>query len=264
MRRAKEKDPASLDAWECAHRGWGHIQQGTRKDNEKARSFLRKAIELDPDYAEAFAWLALTHYLDIVLQTTDSVQQSIAEMQRAAQAAVERSPDSVTVQITLGWYHMVTGQRGKAIAAFERAIQVNPSNPHAYAHLGLCVALAGSSDEAIAKIQTAIRLSPRDYEMHIFFHAMGLAHFVAGRFEEAAEWSQRGVERKPTNAYHHAVVAASHAHLGRMSEAQVALEEALRLQPGLCEDSVRLTYAVAAPSFLDRLIEGLRKAGMKE
>src|SRR5712671_350839 len=65
--RAARKPPESLDAWECYHRGMWHFANVEAAENEKARGFFRRAIELDPRFAPAEAALALTYLNEITL-----------------------------------------------------------------------------------------------------------------------------------------------------------------------------------------------------
>src|SRR5262249_3084034 len=51
--RAARKPPDSLDAWESYHRGMWHFANVDAAENERARGFFRRAIELDPRFAPA-------------------------------------------------------------------------------------------------------------------------------------------------------------------------------------------------------------------
>jgi adenylate cyclase len=69
--RAVRKPPDSLDAWESYYRGMWHLAKVDATENEKARSFFRRAIELDPQFAPAAAALALTYLNEITLFRPD-------------------------------------------------------------------------------------------------------------------------------------------------------------------------------------------------
>ena len=62
MERASALEPESLDAWECAQRGFWHWMKMTRDHNAQARSFFERALELDPGLAWAIEGVAGTHY----------------------------------------------------------------------------------------------------------------------------------------------------------------------------------------------------------
>jgi adenylate cyclase len=126
------------------------------------------------------------------------------------------------------------------------------------------LAATGRPDEGIAKIETAIRLSPRDRGIWVSLQSMGLAHFAAGRYEEAADWTQRSLQHRPDAPNTHALLAATYAHLGRLDEARAESREVLRLQPDYSLAGVRLIFRGADLDFLERHIDGLRKAGLEE
>ena len=124
--------------------------------------------------------------------------------------------------------------------------------------------LAGRADDAIASAEKAIRLSPHDPYMWWFQHALGTGHFAACRYSDAAEWERKAVHRNPNAPYSQLTLAASCAHLGLVDEAREAAAEGQRLQPGASLSDMRASWAAADAGFLDRYIEGLRKAGWKD
>ena len=91
-----------------------------------------------------------------------------------------------------------------------------------------------------------------------------MAHFAAKRYEDAAEWARRSVQRRTDLALGFRCLATSYAHLGRDEEARAALQEVMRLQPGYSVAHLRLVLSSANPEFAERFIDGLRKTGLKE
>ncbi len=83
------------------------------------------------------------------------------------------------------------------------------------------------------------------------------------RFEKATFWARRSLERAP-GPLAIRTLAASYAHLDRPSEARSALEEELRLEPDLTLSKVRHQNPSTDPDYLERWLDGLRKAGLKE
>ena len=151
----------------------------------------------------------------------------------------------------------------EAIAAYERAVQLNPSSAPAHYFLGSSLALAGRPDEAIPSIETAIRLSPHDPMMPVFLGGMGLGHFAAERYDDAVEWAERSV-RADSSLFYRGLLASSYAHLGRLDEARAALEQLTRLEPDYSLANAEASFSGAVPSLLERHLDGLRKAGLKE
>ena len=245
-------------------RGWWHLNQFTKDDNAKARSFFRRAIELNPRSSGALAALAWAHVHALVFQWTDLPDQSMAEVTRAARRSVELNADSPLAHIALSMAHSLTGDRKEMVAAAERAIELNPSNSYAHAQLGHFLGWVGRADDAIAKLEKGMRLSPRDPMMWYFLYGLSVAHFSAERYEDAARWAERSLRANPRWSSSCSLLAASYGHLNELEGAQRTLEELLLLQPEASIRWARQWTSAADPHFLNRYLDGLRKAGLKE
>jgi adenylate cyclase len=262
--RALRKEPQNLDAWDSLQRGWWHAWQLTNDDNRKARSFFQRAIELDPHSSDAFSGFAFADWVAVAFRWSDSPAQSVAELNQTARRSVELDSSNALGHLALSGAYMLTGQLDEVIAAAERAIALNPSLSFAYATLGACLAIANRPDEALENAEKAIRLSPSGPMMFLSLWAAAVVHFSGRRYEQAAEWARRAVRANPKWLFGWNIVAASYAQLGRADEARRAREELLRLAPAFSISAMRQNLAAADPDYLDRLIDGLRKAGLKE
>jgi len=190
--------------------------------------------------------------------------RSIAALLEAAQDCVGLDPESARCQTALALAYHVTGKPGAEIAAFERAVQLDPSRAVAYVWLGMALALSGRPEQAIANLDLALRLSPRDPAKGMILVSTAWAHFGAERYEQALGWAGRALAHDPRGDLAYRTLAASYAQLGRVGEAQDALEEELRLDPGLSLRKVRQQNPTTDPDFLARWLDGLRKAGLPE
>jgi tetratricopeptide (TPR) repeat protein len=262
--RAARKEPENLDAWDCVYRAMWHYNKFTRDDNVTALSFAKRAAELDSQFAPAFSAIAFVHYFALMNQWTDSPARSIEELTDAARRSVALDNTNRLGQLTLGWAYVFGEQRDKAEAAFQQALQLDPSFAGGYFMLGIYLARWGRPDEAIEKLERAIRLNPQDPTTHFYFYAMAVAHFVAERYEEAVEWAQRSLQTRGDYSLALATLAASLAFLGRMDQAQATVQELLRLVPEFSLTGIKLFLPAADPDFVDRYLDGLRKAGLKE
>jgi adenylate cyclase len=160
----------------------------------------------------------------------------------------------------LGYAHSLTGEYDLAIAALERAIEINPSSAMACWALGSTLAQSGQPDVGIAMIEQAQRLSPQDPLMNEFMFSIGSAHFIAHRYEKAVEYAKKTISLKPGQPGSFRLLAAANAHLGRLGEAALALKELLRIAPGISEQHLR---SFLPQSIVDRYVDGLRLAGWK-
>ena len=119
---------------------------------------------------------------------------------------------------------MMERRTEESIAAFRRAVDLNPSSATAHCYLSHGLAFAGKDREAIAHGEDAIRLSPLDPEMAMFLGAIAVAHYTAGRYAEAVRCILRILALRPGFQGAQRMRCASLAQVGRIDEARSFLE----------------------------------------
>lgn len=263
VRHAKQKPAENLDAWDYVQRGRWHWWRAKKEDNSEARRFFEKALKVDSKYVPALAILASTHLMDVFFGWSQAPMQSITKAKELAELALSLDQSDPWVYCIMGLNYFALKEPDKAIAQFNKAIDLNPSFALAHAYLSLQLAFGGKPEAAIAEANKAILLSPRDPELYHFFVAIGVAHFVAGRYSEAVEWAKKTIQENPNIPSGHRLLATSYGQLDQIKEAREALEGALQLTPNLTIELVRNTINFSIIAHQDRYVEGLRKAGLK-
>ena len=264
MKRAQRKDVRNLDVWDYIMRASSHHGRYTKKDTTEAQRLLRKAIELDPMSPEAFCLLAFTHLMQVQFGWSESRAKSIKEAEKAAQGAVAIDDRDAWAHTALGLVDLISKRYDDAVGRLEKAIDLNPNLANAYGALGQALALAGEYEAAVTHINKAIRLSPHDPFVPYWFGHLGMAAFADEHYEDARYWGRKTIQQNPMFPGGHRLMAASCAQLGRMQEAANELKELLILMPGMTADDVRKQVPFKRSSDMERYIEGLRKAGLKE
>src|SRR4029077_11963901 len=120
-----------------------------------------------------------------------------------------------------------------SIAAFRRAVELNPNSAKAHGDLGRGLAFAGQDCEAIAQAEEAIRLSPLDPDMALFLGAIAVAHYGAGRYGESRRCAEEVLRSRPGFQGAQRMRCASLAQTGRIDEARSFLAMIRREQPQL-------------------------------
>ena len=263
-KRASNKEPKNLDAYDSRMRSIWHGMRFTKEDNRKAREFLERAIALDPEYAEAFSGLAFLHYFDVLRGWSDSPVHSLAECFRAAEKCISLDDTNAGGHWGLAWSYSLSGEREKTLAAAELAVELLPSFAQGHQALGLFLIMTGRYEEGIAHQEKAIRLSPKSVLTSYCMHCISLGHFGAGRYEESVEWEQRALQRTPDYWISLGTLTSSYAHLGRTEEARSTLERMLRSNPNYSEAGFRMVFAIADADYVERWLGGIRKAGWEE
>jgi len=124
----------------------------------------------------------------------------------------------------------------QSIEATRRAIELNPSHPTAYAHVGHGLARMGKPAEGLEYIRYAMRLSPRDPTMAVYLEMAGNAELELGHYEEAIENFHRSTMLKPGYPRGWAGLAAAHALAGHDNEARGDAEKLKSFAPNLSTD----------------------------
>jgi adenylate cyclase len=122
------------------------------------------------------------------------------------------------------------------------------------------------SAPAIEALRRAIRLSPLDPLGYLMLGGIALAHFLAGRYEEASEWSSRSLHEQPRFTGQIRVKLAACGHLGQIEEARQWLRRLLEFFPGLTLAAWRANALKSGmpPETLAAYEIGLSKAGLPE
>lgn len=267
LRRIVTKRTADLNAWDYFLRGVSLLNRFTAEDHDHARSYFERAIEIDPDYGDAYTGLADTHLFDIVIQQRQAAgsgqvnESQLRHAFEAARAAVALDPDSSAAWRSLGHAHVWAREFEAAITETEKAVELNPSNADARRALGNRLDLVGRTPEGIKQMEWALQLSPRDPRRWVQLGFITRAHLDAGHYDEALSWARQAVHLRPDQPETHFRLAVCLAHLGRRKQAEAAIAECERLRKGfIAEKSAWRPYS--DPARNEHFFHGLRRLGL--
>jgi len=248
------------EAYDYLLRGMEYFNRFTREANAHARQMYEKALELDPQYAQAYVSLAFTHYMDWGSQWSQD-SQALERAFALAQQAVALDDAFPQAHVILGEVSLWRKHYEQATAELERAIALDPNLATAYAWLGHTLNLTGRAEEAIGLVKKAMRLNPRYPSWYSFY--LGQAYLLIGQHEEAVVEFKKVFTRTPDFWPAHADLAVAYIELGREAEAQVEVTEVLRISPQFSLEVARQTWPYKDPTTLERYLSALRKAGLK-
>ncbi|MFB9148911.1 tetratricopeptide repeat protein [Roseovarius ramblicola] len=250
-----------LTVWDLTMRGWHLLYDFTPDSFATARWLLDRALDRDPESAEATMVLSLIHHHDALMGFAADYRKTMTRAHGLARRATELDGTNEYAHWAYGISAWGLHRHDASIAALERAVELNPNCSLAHGSLGTALALVGRSDEAIARQQIAMRSNPRDPSIFFRFTGLALAHYAAGRFDEAAGWAGRAVHRMPRWYLGHLLLAASQAQTGRQETAADTVRAARVVLPGLSRaDLDRVPYRDAER--MEGLRACLRRAGL--
>ena len=260
--RVARKPTENLDAWEAYYRGLWHFLKQTPEENQLAKPFFQRAIDLDPNFAPGYHGLALAHCWDANPYGIRPVAECIGIMRELSRTAVALDDADAVAHYALGTAFLLGGDPDGGRAELERAVGLDPNHAWAMAGLGVLYGFYKRSREGLALIERALRASPHDPLTWVWLHWMSLTYYFAGDYGAALALADRVIRARPEQGFSYRVRAAALGQLGRIDEAKATLRRAMEFKN--FDLYVRARPAHWSIESFEHQLEGLRKAGLRE
>jgi serine/threonine-protein kinase len=213
----------------------------------KAKAAARRALEIDPTYAEAYASLAHVRLHD----------WDWSGLEDEFRRALELNPGHAATYYWYSEYLSATGRSREALAMAERARQIDPLSPMSDAMIGSMLHIARETDRAIAYLRTALEVYPDHFLLHF---NLGEAYLAAGQHDAAVAAMRDAVALSERSTETLAGLGQAYAASGRREEAQAVLDELAgrSAEHYVSPSYVAKTYAALGDE--DRGLEWLERA----
>ena len=247
--------------------GRAHYVRRTPGDYAEAVSCFEKAVELDPNYGQAYAALSLTYWESAHNLWTYNLGVSWVEAGNRAERYLEmalRNPSPLAHQAA-SRLHIDSQQHELAIAQAQRSLALDPNDVNSYLAIAYALIYAGRPREALNFVEKAMRLDPHSPAYYLFI--LGLAHFHLDQFEKAVTLFEKALKLNPVNYVPLIPLSAAQAQCGREQEAAATLDKLQKALPAIVTIALvkrGSLFSYKNPADRDRLLAGLRKAGMLE
>jgi adenylate cyclase len=263
--RSKRKPPRDIDAYDLYLQALPCLFAIRPEPNEQALGLLHRAIELDPDYALAMAYLAWGYEERITRAWGDYASDDVGTAIALARRAIGIDRDDVSVLAVAGFVLvMVARDYSQGLEAVMRARELNPNIAFVSGLIGAALNICGKPEEGLVCIEDAIRVSPGDPGAFIFHTAAAMAHLMCGRPAEAYDQSAKAARIYADWDTIYRVMAPALVELGRMDEARAAAARLVELAPGMTISRLRERWPMRDRQALNRFLDGLRAAGLPE
>ncbi len=257
--RGKRKLPDDMSAYDYVLRGKQHHHRSTPEDNAEALRLLDAAIELDPEYASAYAWKACILAQAIALGCGGDPQELLARDHEAVLKGLSLDANDIECHRILCEFGMMWSQWDEAQRHHDKAFELNPNDARIIAQRGELLTMLGQAEEGIAWVQKAIRLDPYNAEARA--HLLGRAMFAAHRYADAIVAFKRLPAPRPD---HFADMAACFAQLEQSEEARVYATKVVTLRPDFSINDYVERRAFLQPGDQDHLRDCLLRSGLPE
>ena len=209
---------------------------------QEAELSYRKAIEIKPDFADAY------YNLGSLLKDLGQLQ----EAEFSTRKAIELNPFSAIAHYNLGIILKDLGQLQEAEFSYRKAIEIKPDFASAHSNLGIILKDIGQLQEAELSYRKAIEINPEFLEAHL---NLGYVLRDLGKLQEAELSYRKAIEIKPDFAEAHSNLGYVLRDLGQLQEAEFSYRKAIEIKPDFADAYFNLS--------LIELLKGDYESGLK-
>lgn len=263
---ANKASAHELDAWGLVRRAyhfWNYQFDPARIG--ESLDLLRQAIQLDPGYANAYAFLALYCIERVVLMLSPHPDRDRIEANEAANRAMELAPQDSEVLENCGLVWLHCGEYNKSVEALRRAVAIAPFNLVAWGYLGLTLGWGGKEREVkeaekiFAKI---IGDTPEHPSLPYWYFFLAGTYLRLHRYDDAVRAGERCIQLQPRFYVARITLANALGLVGRLDEAREEMAQVLAVNPYVSEALVQTEYAMINrdPQVVELHMAGLHAA----
>jgi adenylate cyclase len=195
-------------------------------------------------------------------------RRNLADAERAAEPLARRAialdSDDAEARVCLASVFHGHADFDGSMAEAKRALAMSPNLAGAHGTLGAAPMFSGRLREGLPFLETCIRLDPHDPQLAVRLHQIALAYYFCREYVAAAKAARRAIRSYPDHPTPYRWLAAALGQTGQATEAKEALQKAVALAPASSSMYLRRRVPWMRPEDHAHMIEGLRKAGLRQ
>ena len=250
------------EAYDVLLQGLERYNEFNREAVVEARELFKHAAELDPNYARAYANIALTHANEVAFFWTRNREESIRKGLEFANRALQIDNSIPQIYLTRAILYLSQRQHAAALEAAKRTTEVHPGYADGHVSLAFVSSYSGEYELALEALQRARQINPQSTGVYLAIE--GRVLFLMQRYAEALSVLEESVERNPGFDMAHLNLAALYTKLDRPDDAAWSVDEALAISPELSLSKILEEALYRDQADIDHFIGALRKAGVPE
>ena len=259
--RARRKPEADVTPHDLTLRAIPGVLSLDADGNARALDLLDRATDRNPDHALAIALAAWAHVQRVVYHFT-----ATPFVERARSADLVRKARALggdaTVLAVLGNALTLLHDLDTANLVIRKALSVDAGCAWAWSRSGWIDVYQGDAQSAIERFMIALDLAPHDSLAFNNMVGIGCAHFLAGRYLDAARWQERALIEHPSAIWVHRTLCPAYALGGAGSDARRSLAALREQYPDLTVSDVQRHLPPLPHSFCDRVLDALHTVGL--
>jgi len=254
-------NPEAFDAYEM---GQFHYNKRTAEGYRASVRYYEQAIERDPDYALAYAGLALTYCLRTYSVGRDlPTEEAISRARSAAEKALKLDAMQAQAHAALALIrYKYDYDWAGAEQEFRRAVELNPNYSDGYLWYADYLATMGRNGEAQERLRSANLLDPMSPNITM---QCALALAREGQFDQAIRMHRKSIELSGPGQWNtYFWMSSTYKQMGRYSEAIAVIQKALEISGGalIPRTSLGHVYALSGKRIeAEKILNDLEKVG---
>lgn len=262
VERVKRQRPSNFSAYDLLLRSQQLVFAGMPDEATRAIPMLEEALNLEPNYSAAHAYLAWCYHSRFGRGGLRE-EDRIAAVRHARVAISLGNDDATALAIAALALAYDDHDTSTALEVFDRALELSSCNMFALCWNAAILAWTGRIDLAIERASLALKLGPFDPLNWRANHALSVAYFHGRRYREAADAARKVVDANPVYSLPRALLAAALIRLGRSDEARAMAQTVLEREPSF---TIRGTarYSELDPDVFGPFVEAWRAVGLPE
>jgi adenylate cyclase len=234
-----------------------------KEKNVLARRLAEEAINLDPNYSQAYRELAQTYVVEVWIRTTKSPRKSLERAVELTQKAISLDNSNAHAYSLLAEIYLMLRQYDKALIAVERSYALEPNSPQVLYRYGRVLYSLGRWEEALPLYEEAMRLNP--IPPNILLRRYGTLLRELERYDEAIAVLKRAIAQEPEkNLWAYLALTVTYSLTGHDEQARETAKEVLRINPKFSVKYLEKKITFKNPAHTARLTTEMRKAGLPD
>jgi adenylate cyclase len=257
----ERKPTDSVEAYDLFLKGRADFYSATHEHTLEAIKCLEAAIEIDPNFADAYGYLSFCQFygwFHMWPEFDDTLDRAYV----LAERGVALDGASAIAVMRLGFTQAWLRRFDQAIPNFDKATALAPNNAEIHATFGQMLNYCGSPERGMEMIEKALRLET--YAPPLWEFYLGSSYLLLHRYGEALTRFRRMTERAPKFSPAYFSLAWTYVELGRLDDAHDAINAALEINSQYTVKEVDRLYPYRIDQVRNRFLDSLRKAGLSE
>jgi TolB-like protein len=263
--RVRRLPVSDLSAWELYQRGLWHTHQLNADDFLVAVGLFKEAIAISPTHAAAHGQLAYQLVNAIRYGFGWDHEETMERIEYYAKLAIGLDSLEANAYLAQARALVIRNDFDTAISQMKFGLALNPSSSRGNQNMGWVYGpCTGQFEKAVPFYETALRVSPRGPQRGIILFQLAVVLRGLGRYEEAIDFTERGIPLFPKAHLPKIGLAISLAKLNRWPEAKTELQKILHVRPSLTLQIYAENMTFVEGVMISDNLETLRQLGLRE